>query len=270
MKIKIPGLKHESSGHFLLISGPCVAESRDLLFRVAEHMVTLTDRLQIPYVFKTSYRKANRTRLDSFAGVGDERALGWMEEVRSTFGVPVLTDIHLPEEAAMAAPYVDVLQIPAFLFRQTDLLQAAAATGKVVNIKKGQFAGPDAMAHAIEKVTHGGNQQVLLTERGTFFGYGDMVLDLRSIPAMQQTGFPVVVDVTHSLQQPNRPDGVTGGLPHLIGKTGNAAIAYGADGIFMETHPDPSKALSDGANMLPLHQVQQHLETWIHIQHAIR
>jgi 2-dehydro-3-deoxyphosphooctonate aldolase (KDO 8-P synthase) len=266
---KIPGLKNTASNNFFLIAGPCAAESRDLLMTVAEKMTILTESLKIPYIFKASYKKANRTRLDSFTGMGDEKALKWLAEIRNTFNIPVLTDIHSPEEATMSAEFVDVLQIPAFLFRQTDLLVAAAQTGKVVNIKKGQFAGPIAMKHASQKVLDSGNNQIMLTERGTFFGYNDLVVDFRSIPTMKSYGFPVVMDVTHSLQQPNVESGVTGGLPHLIGVMGNAAIAAGADGIFMETHPEPSKALSDGANMLPLHQVEEKLIQWTRIKQSL-
>lgn len=265
----IPGIAHADSPHFFLLAGPCAAESRDLLLFTAEKLRILSDRYTIPFVFKASYRKANRTRIDSFTGVGDQIALEWLGEIRKTFEVPVVTDIHAPEEAAIAAEYVDILQIPAFLFRQTDLLVAAAQTGKVVNIKKGQFAAPIAMKHAAQKVIDAGNNKVLLTERGTFFGYTDLVVDYRSIPMMQSYGFPAIMDVTHSLQQPNNESGVTGGLPHLIAKMGNAAIAAGVDGIFMETHPEPSKALSDGANMLPLDQVEKVLQRWIKIREAL-
>lgn len=268
MKFNIPGLKFADSGNFLLLAGPCAAESRDMVMRIATSLSELSERLQLPFVFKASYKKANRTRLDSFTGVGDEKALAWLSEVREQFGVPVVTDIHTAGEAEMAAAYVDVLQIPAFLFRQTDLLVAAANTGKVVNIKKGQFAGPSAMGHACKKVEGMGNNNILLTERGNFFGYGDLVIDYRNIPLMQNYGYPVLLDVTHSLQQPNTAEGVTGGLPHLIGKMGNAAMAIGADGIFMETHPDPANALSDGANMLPLKQVEATLTKWIQIRNA--
>jgi 2-dehydro-3-deoxyphosphooctonate aldolase (KDO 8-P synthase) len=266
----IPGIAHADSPNFFLLAGPCAAESRDLLLFTAEKLRTLSDKYAIPFVFKASYRKANRTRLDSFTGVGDQLALTWLGEVRAQFGVPVVTDIHSPEEAEMAAEYVDVLQIPAFLFRQTELLVAAAQTGKVVNIKKGQFAAPIAMKHAAQKVVDSGNNKILFTERGTFFGYTDLVVDFRSIPAMQSYGFPTVMDVTHSLQQPNSESGVTGGLPHLIAKIGNAAIAAGVDGIFMETHPTPAKALSDGANMLPLDQVEKVLMQWTRIREALQ
>ncbi|MCO6494455.1 MAG: 3-deoxy-8-phosphooctulonate synthase [Bacteroidetes bacterium] len=265
----MPYISHSNSSNFFLLAGPCAAESRELMMQVAEHLTKVTDKLRIPYIFKASYKKANRTRLDSFTGVGDELALKWLEEVHKEFGIPVVTDIHSEIEAEMAAQYVDVLQIPAFLFRQTELLVAAAKTGKFINIKKGQFAGPIAMQHAAQKIKESGNNNILLTERGTFFGYSDLVVDFRNIPTMKEYGYPVIMDVTHSLQQPNTNSGVTGGLPHLIGKMGNAAIATGADGIFMETHPEPAKALSDGANMLPLAQVEEKLTQWTRIREAI-
>jgi len=233
-------------------------------------VVKMTDRLNIPYVFKGSYRKANRSRLDSFTGIGDEKALNVLKKVRDTFGVPVVTDIHAPEEAAMAAEYVDVLQIPAFLCRQTDLLVAAAKTGKVVNIKKGQFLSPGAMRFAADKVVEAGNPQVMLTERGTTFGYQDLLVDYRGIPEMQSFGHPVVLDVTHSLQQPNQTSGVTGGMPALIGTVAKAGIAVGVDGLFMETHEDPSVAKSDGANMLKLDLLEELLEKLVRIRQAIR
>lgn len=266
----IPGISHSDSDNFFLLAGPCAAESRELMMTVAEHLVKITDKYKIPFIFKASYKKANRTRLDSFTGVGDEKALKWLGDVRSEFGIPVVTDIHSVEEAQLAAEYVDVLQIPAFLFRQTELLVAAAKTAKFVNIKKGQFAGPDAMKFAANKVKESGNKNIMLTERGTFFGYSDLVVDFRNIVAMQEFGYPVIMDVTHSLQQPNNSSGVTGGLPHLIEKIGNAAIAMGTDGIFMETHPEPSKALSDGANMLPLSQAEEKLKKWTQIRQAVK
>ena len=225
--------------------------------RIAEYLKTVTSQLDIPLVFKGSYRKANRSRLDSFTGIGDEKALKILAKVRETFDVPVVTDIHEAAEAAIAASYVDVLQIPAFLCRQTDLLVAAARTGKMVNIKKGQFLSPSAMRHAVTKVTESGNSQVSITERGTTFGYQDLIVDYRGIPVMQsECGCPVIMDITHSLQQPNQADGVTGGLPALIGTVAKAAIAVGADGIFIETHPEPARAKSDGANMLPLGEIE--------------
>lgn len=236
---------------------------------IAEKMVKITSQLDIPYVFKGSYRKANRSRIDSFTGIGDEKALKVLKKVRETFGIPVVTDIHAAEEAAMAAEYVDILQIPAFLCRQSDLLIAAAKTGKVVNIKKGQFLAPEAMKFAAQKVIESGNNQVLLTDRGTTFGYQDLIIDYRGIPKMQETGCPVILDITHSLQQPNTTSGVTGGLPHLIETVAKAGIAVGVDGIFMETHQNPSVAKSDGANMLPLAQVESLLEKLVRIRQAV-
>lgn len=248
----IPLLGHKDSGMFFLMAGPCVVEDETMLRTVAEKACRITDALGIPYIFKASYRKANRSRLDSFSGIGDEKALKLLAKIRSEFGVPVVTDIHNPEEAAMAAEYVDVLQIPAFLCRQTDLLVAAAQTGKVVNIKKGQFLAPEAMAFAAGKVRDAGNPNVLLTDRGTSFGYHDLIVDMRSIPTMQRIGYPVVMDITHSLQQPNQSSGVTGGQPAMIETIARGAVAVGVDGLFIETHPDPKVAKSDGANMLAL------------------
>ena len=247
---------YHKEGGFFLMAGPCVVEDETSPLRIAETLVEITSKLGIPFIFKASYRKANRTKLDSFTGIGDEKALKVLGKIREQFGVPVVTDIHAVEEAQMAAEVVDVLQIPAFLCRQTDLLVAAARTGKVVNIKKGQFVSGESMGFAVDKVKLSGNSQVMLTERGTMFGYQDLVVDFRNIPIMQSFGVPVVLDVTHSLQQPNQSSGVTGGKPELIGMMAKAGIAVGADGIFMETHPDPVHALSDGANMLPLDQVE--------------
>ncbi len=239
--------------------------------RIAEKVVTITEKLHIPYVFKGSYRKANRSRLDSFTGIGDEKALKILRKVGETFHIPTVTDIHETHEAAMAAEYVDVLQIPAFLCRQTDLLVAAAQTGKIVNIKKGQFLSPAAMQFAVQKVRDAGNPQVMITERGTTFGYTDLVVDFRGIPQMQQlTSAPVVMDVTHSLQQPNQTSGVTGGLPALIGTIAKAAIAVGADGLFIETHSDPATAKSDGANMLRLDLLEELLTRLVRIREAIK
>ena len=259
-----------STDNFFLLAGPCVIEGEDMALRIAEHVVNVTRRLGIPYVFKGSYRKANRSRLDSFTGIGDEKALKILAKVRDTFGVPVVTDIHTADEAAMAAQYVDVLQIPAFLCRQTDLLVAAAKTGKVVNIKKGQFLSAGAMRFAAEKVVEAGNPNVMLTERGTTFGYQDLIVDYRGIPEMRSFGFPVVLDVTHSLQQPNQTSGVTGGMPQLIETVAKAGIAVGADGIFIETHEDPSVAKSDGANMLRLDLLEGLLEKLVRIREAVR
>ncbi len=256
----IPSLKHTEGSPLLLLAGPCVVEGRDMAMSIAENICRLSDRFQIPYVFKASYRKANRSRLDSFTGIGDEKALKVLSEIGKTFGVPVITDVHSPEEAAMAADYVDVLQIPAFLCRQTDLLVACAETGKSVSVKKGQFLSPEAMQFAIDKVKSSGNPKVMITERGTTFGYQDLVVDFRGIPVMQQMGVPVILDVTHSLQQPNQQSGVTGGFPQLIEHMARTGVAAGVDGIFLETHPDPSKALSDGANMLPLARLEALLQ----------
>lgn len=262
--------KLTNSDNFFLLAGPCVIEGEDMALRIAEKITEITTRLQIPYVFKGSYRKANRSRLDSFTGIGDEKALKILRKVGETFGVPTVTDIHETHEAAMAAEYVDVLQIPAFLCRQTDLLVAAARTGKIVNIKKGQFLSPGAMQFAAQKVVDAGNRQVMLTERGTTFGYTDLVVDYRGIPQMQTFGFPVVMDVTHSLQQPNQTSGVTGGMPALIETIAKAAIAVGADGLFIETHPEPAIAKSDGANMLQLDLLEGLLTRLVRIREAIK
>lgn len=262
--------KLTNSDNFFLLAGPCVIEGEDMALRIAEKITEITARLQIPYVFKGSYRKANRSRLDSFTGIGDEKALKILRKVGETFGVTTVTDIHETHEAATAAEYVDVLQIPAFLCRQTDLLVAAARTGKVVNIKKGQFLSPGAMQFAAQKVVDAGNRQVMLTERGTTFGYTDLVVDYRGIPQMQAFGFPVVMDVTHSLQQPNQTSGVTGGMPALIETIAKAAIAVGADGLFIETHPEPAVAKSDGANMLQLDLLEGLLTRLVRIREAIK
>ncbi len=258
-----------SHKNFFLLAGPCVIEGEDMALRIAERLAIATSKLDIPYVFKGSYRKANRSRLDSFTGIGDEKALKILARVREEFGVPVVTDIHTAEEARMAAEYVDMLQIPAFLCRQTDLLTAAARTGKAVNIKKGQFLSPAAMRYAAEKVVESGNPNVLLTERGTTFGYQDLVVDFRGIPQMRALGYPVVMDATHSLQQPNQSSGVTGGMPQLIETMAKAAIAVGADGIFLETHENPAVALSDGANMLRLDLVEPLLRKLVRIRMAV-
>ncbi len=255
--------------NFFLLAGPCVIEGEDMALRIAERIVRITDKLGIPYIFKGSYRKANRSRLDSFTGIGDEKALKVLRKVRETFNVPVITDIHVPDEATLAAGYADALQIPAFLCRQTDLLVAAARTGKVINIKKGQFLAPDTMRFAVDKVTETGNRQVMLTERGTTFGYRDLVVDYRNIPQMQAFGFPVVLDVTHSLQQPNQASGVTGGMPQLIETIAKAGIAAGADGLFMETHEEPAVAKSDGANMLKLDLLEGLLTKLVRIRRAL-
>ncbi len=254
---------------FFLLAGPCVIEDETSPLRIAETLVKITQKLSIPYIFKGSYRKANRSRLDSFTGIGDEKALRVLKNIRETFGVQVVTDIHTAPEAQLAAEYVDILQIPAFLCRQTDLLVAAAQTGKTVNIKKGQFISGDAMRFAVEKVQQSGNNKVMLTERGSMFGYQDLVVDYRNIAIMQAIDVPVILDVTHSLQQPNQQAGVTGGRPELIGLIAKAGIAAGADGIFMETHPDPAHAKSDGANMLRLDKVEELLTRLVRIREAM-
>lgn len=259
----------KSSNNFFLLAGPCVIEGEDMALRIAEHIVNITDKLHIPYVFKGSYRKANRSRVDSFTGIGDEKALKILAKVHKTFGIPVVTDIHAVQEAEMAAEYVDMLQIPAFLCRQTDLLVAAAKTNKMVNVKKGQFLSPAAMRFVAEKVADAGNRQVLLTERGTTFGYQDLVVDYRGIPEMQRFGYPVILDVTHSLQQPNQQSGVTGGMPQLIETMAKAGVAAGVDGLFMETHENPSVAKSDGANMLRLDLIDDLLVKLVRIRQSI-
>lgn len=263
-------LTNTPSGNFFLLAGPCVIEGEEMAMRIAERIVKITEALQIPYIFKGSYRKANRSRLDSFMGIGDEQALKILKKVHDTFGVPTVTDIHTAEEAEMAAAYVDVLQIPAFLCRQTDILVAAAQTGKIVNIKKGQFLSAAAMRFAADKVVEAGNKNVMLTERGTTFGYQDLVVDYRGIPEMQTLGFPVILDVTHSLQQPNQTTGVTGGMPQLIETVAKAGIAVGADGLFIETHEHPEIAKSDGANMLQLDLLEGLLTKLVRVRQAIR
>jgi len=257
---KIEKLKHTQSGNMFLMAGPCAIEGEKMAMEIAEKIMVITDRLKIPYIFKGSYRKANRSRLDSFTGIGDEKALKILQKVGTTFQIPTVTDIHSAEEARMAADFVDVLQIPAFLCRQTDILVAAAKTGKVVNIKKGQFLSASAMQFAVNKVKESGNQNIILTERGTTFGYTDLVVDYRGIPEMQKMEVPVVLDITHSLQQPNQSSGVTGGRPELIETIAHAGIAVGVDGIFIETHPNPAEAKSDGANMLNLDLLEPLLE----------
>lgn len=262
-------IKHQHSGNFFLMAGPCAIEGEDIALRIAERIVKISDKLQIPYIFKGSYRKANRSKGSSFTGIGDEKALRILEKVGQTFDVPTVTDIHESSEAAMAAAYVDVLQIPAFLCRQTDLLLAAAMTGKVVNVKKGQFLSAGSMKFAVDKIVEAGNSNVLLTDRGNTFGYQDLIVDFRGIPEMKTFGVPVVMDCTHSLQQPNQVSGVTGGKPALIETIAKAAIAVGADGLFIETHPDPSNAKSDGANMLQLDLLEPLMQKLIRIREAI-
>lgn len=255
--INIPGIKFNETGNFLLIAGPCVVESEEIVFETAEHLKKLSEKYMIPFVFKSSYRKANRSKGDSFTGIGDIKALKVLAEVRRKYSVPVITDIHNPDEAAMAADYVDILQIPAFLCRQTDLLTAAAKTGKWINIKKGQFLSGSSMKFAVDKVREFGNNNISLTDRGNMFGYQDIVVDFRNIPIMQKIGVPVIMDITHSLQQPNQEEGVSGGRPDMIETIGKAAISVGADGIFIETHPNPAAAKSDGANMLKLSEMEK-------------
>lgn len=267
--INIPIIKFSESGNFLLIAGPCVIETEKIVFETAEHLKMLSEKYKIPFVFKSSYRKANRSKGDSFSGIGDIKALKILAEVRKRFSVPVITDIHNPEEAGVAAEYVDILQIPAFLCRQTDLLAAAAKTGKWVNIKKGQFLSGSSMKFAVEKVRESGNYNIMLTDRGNMFGYQDIVVDFRNIPIMQKIGVPVIMDITHSLQQPNQDEGVSGGRPEMIETIGKAAISVGADGIFIETHPNPALAKSDGANMLKLSEMDKLLNKLVALRKTI-
>ena len=267
---KIFDKQRHKSDRFFLIAGPCIIENKEMGFEIAEKVKAITDQFNIPYIFKASYRKANRSRLDSFTGIGDELALVTMNEIGKKYNLPVLTDIHSQDEATQAANHTDILQIPAFLCRQTDLLISAGQTGKVVNIKKGQFLSADAMRYAVDKIESTGNKNIIITERGNSFGYGDLVVDFRGIPTMQKFGYPVVLDVTHSLQQPNRAEGVTGGFPELIETISKAGIATGVDGLFIETHPDPSKAKSDGANMLKLDKLEELLEKLVRIREAIK
>lgn len=266
---QIEKLKYTSSGNFFLLAGPCAIEGEEMAMKIAEKIVAITNRLKIPYIFKGSYRKANRSRIDSFTGIGDEKALKILQKVGKTFDIPTVTDIHTAGEASMAAEFVDVLQIPAFLCRQTDILVAAAKTGKVVNIKKGQFLSAEAMKFAVDKVLESGNRHIILTERGTTFGYQDLIIDYRGIPEMQKFNVPVVLDITHSLQQPNQASGVTGGKPALIETVARAGIAVGVDGIFIETHPNPAVAKSDGANMLRLDLLEGLLEKLVRIREAV-
>ena len=273
MKIQIPvipKIKHLESGNFILLAGPCVIEDAESPFLIAEKIQQICENLNIPLVFKASYRKANRSKSDSFNGIGDLKALQILKEISEKYQLPIVTDIHSAEEAELAAPYVDVLQIPAFLCRQSDILIAAAKTNKVVNIKKGQFVSPEIMKFAAEKVKEQGNDKIMLTERGSMFGYYDLVVDFRNISEMQSYGFPVIYDVTHSLQQPNSSAGISGGKPHLIDSMASAGVAVGVDGLFIETHPNPSKAKSDGANMLNLELLEPLLEKLVRIRKAIQ
>lgn len=264
----VPKIKNTDSNNFFLLSGPCAIESEDMALRIAERVVKITDDLKIPYVFKGSFKKANRSRIDSFTGIGDEKALKILEKVSSTFDIPTITDIHEASDAAFAAEYVDVLQIPAFLVRQTDLVVAAAQTGKVVNLKKGQFMSPASMKHAVKKVNDSGNNQVMVTDRGTMFGYQDMIVDFRGIPEMKAFA-TTVLDVTHSLQQPNQSSGVTGGRPEMIETIARAGIVNNVDGLFIETHFDPANAKSDGANMLHLDHLEKLLSNLVAIRQTV-
>ncbi len=266
---EIPFIKYTETGNFFLIAGPCVIEDTESPVEIARILVELTDKYQIPFIFKASYRKANRSKSSSFTGIGDEKALEVLAGIRQKYKVPVVSDIHSENDAQLAAQYVDVLQIPAFLCRQSELLFAAGETGKVVNIKKGQFSSAETMHFAVEKVRETGNNKIMLTERGTTFGYTDLVVDFRNIPVMQQAGVPVVLDVTHSLQQPNQAAGVTGGRPELIPLMAKLGVTAGVEGLFMETHPEPSKAKSDGANMLRLELMDKLLGELVKLKKAL-
>ncbi len=269
MLADLPYIEHLESNNFFLIAGPCVVEGEDLCMDVADTIKEIGDKLKIPCIFKASYRKANRSRQDSFSGIGDAEALAILAKVRESLHIPVITDIHAANEALYASGYVDIIQIPAFLSRQTDILAAAAKTGKFVNIKKGQFMSASSMQYAVDKVLQSGNSNIMLTERGSMFGYHDLIVDFRGIPEMKKLGFPVVLDITHSLQQPNKPDGVSGGRPEMIETIARAGIAAGVDGIFLETHPDPAAALSDGANMLDISLLEKLLVNLLEIRTAI-
>ena len=265
---KIKNIKHLKSNHFFLMAGPCAIEGEEMAFEIAEKILDITNRLEIPFIFKGSFKKANRSRIDSFTGIGDEKALDILKNIGEKFQIPTVTDIHEIKDANLAENYVDVLQIPAFLIRQTDLLVAAAKTGKHINLKKGQFMSPESMSHAIKKIQDSGNNNVIITERGSMFGYQDLLVDFRGIPVMKEYA-PVVLDVTHSLQQPNQSSGVTGGKPEMIETIAKAGIASGADGIFIETHFDPKNAKSDGANMLDISKLEDLLEKLVAIKKAI-
>ncbi|WP_236978331.1 3-deoxy-8-phosphooctulonate synthase [Membranihabitans maritimus] len=259
----------DDKNNFFLIAGPCVVENQSVCFEVAEYVKSICEKLHIPFIFKSSYKKANRSSIHSFTGIGDEKALQILARVREQFNVPILTDVHSVEEVKLASDYVDVLQIPAFLCRQTELLDAAGKSGLSVNIKKGQFLAPEAMHHAVKKVEETGNRNIMVTERGFSFGYGDLIVDFRSVPVMKKMNYPVIVDCTHSNQKPNQPSGITGGKPEFIDTIARAAIAVGADGLFLETHPDPGKALSDGANMLELGELDSMMQRLVRIRNSI-
>lgn len=265
----IPQIKHLDSDNFFILAGPCAIESEEMAMRIAERLVRISDDLRLPFVFKGSYKKANRSRIDSFTGIGDEKALKILRKVSETFQIPTITDIHEQSEAAMAAEYVDILQIPAFLVRQTELVVAAAKTGKTVNLKKGQFMSPESMKHAVQKMIDSHNENVMVTDRGTMFGYQDMIVDFRGIPVMKEYA-TTVLDITHSLQQPNQSSGVTGGKPELIETIAKAGIAVGVDGIFIETHFDPANAKSDGANMLHLNHFEDLMKKLVAIRQTIK
>ena len=266
---KINKIKHIESNNFFLIAGPCVIEGETIAMEIAEELITITNRLKIPFIFKGSYRKANRSKIDSFTGIGDINALRIIKKIGEQLNIPTITDIHTNKEAAVAAEYVDILQIPAFLCRQTDLLLAAAQTGKIVNIKKGQFMSPESIKYAVNKVKNSGNNSVMITERGTMFGYQDMIVDYRGIPTMQKLDVPVILDITHSLQKPNQDNGVTGGNPAMIETIAKAGVAAGIDGIFLETHPNPNHAKSDGENMLKINKLENLLTKLVKIRKAI-
>lgn len=266
---EINNIKNLESNNFFLIAGPCVVEDRSTVFDIAEKVQKITDKLRIPYIFKASFRKANRTSINSFSGIGDNEAISILKEVKEKYSLPLLTDIHSVEDIEKVKDVVDIIQIPAFLCRQTNLLLAAGKTGLIVNVKKGQFLSADAMQYAVDKINSTGNNKVMLTERGTTFGYQDLIVDYRGINVMQKTNCPVVLDITHSLQQPNQGDGVTGGLPNMIETIARAGIAVGVDGIFIETHPNPEKALSDGANMLHLNKLENLLEKLIKLREVV-